>query len=48
VMLFPERDALADLEHHVLAKLDPPLNLDGIAPTPIRRTLSRLRGMEHA
>ena len=47
VMPFPERDALADLEHHVLAKLDPPLNLDGRGPTPIRQTLSHLRGTGH-
>src|SRR5206468_1366718 len=43
VMPFPDRDALADLEHRVLAELDPPLNLDGRGPTPIRHTLSRLR-----
>jgi hypothetical protein len=43
VLPFPQRDPLADLEHHVLAKLDPPLNLDGMAVTPLRRTLARLR-----
>jgi hypothetical protein len=47
VMPFPERDALADLEHHLLAELDPPLNLEGGGPTPIRHTLSRLRGTGH-
>jgi hypothetical protein len=40
---FPERDALGDLEDHVLAKLDPPLNLEGMPPTPIREALSRKR-----
>jgi hypothetical protein len=40
---FPDRDALADLEDHVLAKLDPPLNLDGMPPTPIRQSLSGQR-----
>ena len=40
---FPDRDALADLEHHVLAALDPPLNLDGRPTTVIRIKLSELR-----
>jgi hypothetical protein len=40
---FPERDALGDLEHHVLAKLDPPLNLDGMSLTPLREALSLRR-----
>ena len=43
VLPFAERDPLADLEHRVLAKLDPPLNLEGMAPTPLRRSLSLLR-----
>lgn len=38
-----DRDPLADLEHRVLAELDPPLNLDGMAASPVRVELSRLR-----
>jgi hypothetical protein len=41
---FPERDALASLEKEVLAVLDPPLNLDGMALTPVRARLRELRG----
>lgn len=40
---FPEPDALGDLEHRVLAALMPPLNIDGMPSTSLRRTLSRLR-----
>lgn len=40
---FPERDVLGDLEHRVLNALDPPLNLHGRSPTPLRATLTRLR-----
>ena len=36
-------DPLADLERRVLAELDPPLNLEGMTPTPIRTRLSALR-----
>lgn len=43
VYAFAERDALASLEHEVLATLDPPLNLDGMAPTPVRSRVARLR-----
>ena len=35
----PERDALEHLEHLVLAKLDPPLNLDGMPDTSVRLAL---------
>jgi len=35
----PERDALEHLEHLVLAELDPPLNLDGMADTSVRLAL---------
>jgi hypothetical protein len=38
-----DRDSLADLEHRVLSDLDPPLNLDGMRPTPLRAQLTRLR-----
>ncbi len=38
-----ERSRLASLEAEVLLVLDPPLNLQGMAPTPWRETLSRLR-----
>jgi hypothetical protein len=40
---YPNRDALADLERHVLGSLDPPLNLEGMPSTPLRRRLSALR-----
>jgi hypothetical protein len=40
---FPERDALVDLEEHVLGKLDPPLNLERMERTPLREALSRAR-----
>jgi hypothetical protein len=40
---FSEPDALSHLEDHVLAKLDPPLNLDGMQPTLLREALSRKR-----
>lgn len=36
-------DPLADLEHRVLAHLDPPLNLDGMQSTPVRSRLAELR-----
>lgn len=37
---FPERDPLGDLERHVLTRLNPPLNLDGMASTPLRSLLA--------
>lgn len=37
------RASLADIEHAVLQRLDPPLNLMGMRPTPIRAELRRLR-----
>lgn len=40
---FPNADALADLEHRVLARLEPPLNLDGMHSTPLRSGLKGLR-----
>jgi hypothetical protein len=40
---FPDRDVLADLEHHVVEALDPPLNLDGRPATVVRIKLSELR-----
>lgn len=39
----PDADALADLERRVLEQLDPPLNLDGMPPTPLRQRLAQLR-----
>lgn len=39
----PDRATLADLEHGVLAALDPPLNLMGMAPTETRKRLKALR-----
>jgi hypothetical protein len=45
VAVFPvaDRDPLADLEHQVLAELDPPFNLNGMPSSPIRFELSHLR-----
>ena len=43
VVPFPERDPLGDIEHHVLAELDPPLNLEGMPHTSARSALSRKR-----
>lgn len=40
---FAEADALGNLEHRVLGVLNPPLNLDGMPPTPLRGALARLR-----
>lgn len=39
----PDRDGLGDLEHAVLTRLDPPLNLDGMSSTSVRASLSQLR-----
>jgi hypothetical protein len=38
-----DRDALGRLERDVLLELDPPLNLQGMASTPVRRRLKELR-----
>ena len=38
-----DRDALENLEHRVLGKLDPPLNLRGMDPSPIRVRLQECR-----
>lgn len=40
---FSDRDALGDLEQHVLDELDPPLNLDGRPATVVRDALTDLR-----
>lgn len=40
---FDDRDELGRLEARVLATLDPPLNLKGVKPTPLRKRLSALR-----
>lgn len=39
----PDRAALAALEDEVLARLDPPLNLMGMGPSPTRLRLRELR-----
>lgn len=39
----PDRSTLARLEDEVLAILDPPLNLQGMSATPVRRRLRELR-----
>jgi hypothetical protein len=38
-----DADGLMTIEHQVLAHLDPPLNLTGMNPTPVRLRLSELR-----
>ncbi len=38
-----ERSTLAEIEEAVLARIDPHLNLMGMAPTPIRTRLRELR-----
>ncbi len=43
VHVFPNRDGLGNLERRVLEQLDPPLNLNGMQPTPIRLRLTQLR-----
>ena len=40
---YDDRDALGRLERNVLAELDPPLNLQHMKPTPVRRRLKQLR-----
>ena len=40
---FWDADALADLERHVLAVLDPPLNLDGMPPSLVRAGVAARR-----
>ncbi|AEV71520.1 hypothetical protein MycrhN_0890 [Mycolicibacterium rhodesiae NBB3] len=40
---FDDRDSLGRLERDVLAELDPPLNLQHMNPTAIRRRLKQLR-----
>jgi len=40
---YDDRDALGRLERDVLGQLDPPLNLQGMPPTPARRRLKELR-----
>lgn len=38
-----DADTLGDVEIQVLLQLDPPLNLDKVAPNPLRSELSALR-----
>lgn len=45
VHAFPDPDPLADLEHRVLALLDPPFNLDGMPPSPVRSRLREVRAL---
>ncbi|MHA3948926.1 GIY-YIG nuclease family protein [Cellulomonas bogoriensis] len=39
-----DSDRLGEVETAVLTQLDPPLNLRGMAVSPVRRQLSQLRG----
>jgi hypothetical protein len=43
ILAVEDRSTLADLEHVVLERLDPPLNLMGMVPTPVRARLRSLR-----
>jgi hypothetical protein len=45
IVTFPveDRGALAELEHEVLERLDPPLNLMGMPPSEVRARLRQLR-----
>ena len=45
LVLYPydDRDSLIEFEEKVLEILDPPLNLQGMRRTPLRKTLSELR-----
>jgi len=38
-----DRDTLAGLEHAILDRLDPPLNVSGLSPTPVRERIAVLR-----
>ena len=40
---YDDRDQLGRLERDMLAHLDPPLNLQGMATTPVRARLKELR-----
>ena len=40
---FDDSDALGRLERGVLERLDPPLNLQSMRPTPLRHRLTELR-----
>lgn len=43
VLAYPDRDVLIDVEEELLGLLDPPLNLAGRPPTPVRTRLAVLR-----
>jgi hypothetical protein len=43
IIPFDDRDGLVAVEHSVLARLDPPLNLMGMPATPVRGKLGELR-----
>lgn len=40
---YPGRATLGAMERSILGQLDPPLNLDGMAPSPVRRRVRVLR-----
>ena len=43
VCAYPDADTLGAMEHAILARLDPPLNLKGMALTPLRRIIAERR-----
>lgn len=48
VVPYDDPDTLGHMETSVLARIDPPLNLQGMAKTPLRSELSRLRSVHAA
>lgn len=48
VVPYEDPDTLGHMESSVLARIDPPLNLQGMTTTPLRRELSRLRSVHAA
>jgi hypothetical protein len=45
IVAFPDRDTLGVIEEGVVAAIDPPLNLDHCAPSPVRAQLRTLRAV---
>ena len=43
VCAYPDADTLGAMEHAILAQLDPPFNLKGMALSPLRRIIAERR-----